>query len=996
MSTNVLDRVQRDLRLGPDDWEAAVAMTDGSQLVVGGPGTGKTEFLVRRARYLVAVERVHADRLIALTFGRRGAADLGLRIRRERSTTAPAVPIRTFHSLAADIVERHATAHGWLAPPQILTGPEQTALVRELLQTEDAAGWSPAFRPLLASTTFAEEITDFVLRTSEQMLDPADVAARAAARADWMGLPEFVARYRAELRERGRIDYGLLLAEAAAIAEETAALRERFEYVLVDEFQDTTLAQVRLLAALTAHTRNLTVAADPYQSIYSFRGATVQNVARFPQAFPNRDGTPPTRILLTTSFRTPAAVLAAADRVAADDLPGAAGPVIPASGAGRVDVHVFEQQTAEAEWIADEIVRLHLTDHLPYGRMAVFVRSKRRFLAELSRALHRRRVPHDPPAARLAEQPAARFVLDLITAACGDPTGAGRALRRLILGHWFELALGTLHDLERMRTARALTWSEALRSAHPELAALAALLEDTAWAAEWPAAEGLWHVWSHLPQLAVIAIEDHRRAERTAWTSLSQVIGRWNQRNPGGTLVDYHRLVDDEEFEARPLLSYTPPDDDRLTVATLHQAKGLEFDVVFIADAVEGVFPDLRMRDSLLGVRHLLPDIPTETTDYRRFRLQEERRLAYTAMTRAGQRVVWTATSTGFDGGLGVPSRFLAMVAGSPTVGAAATVPNGESAPVTVAEAEATLRRTLADPEQPADRRLAALAVVAGGSRHQVRDPWTFAGVRMRGPDTGVIDGALHLTPSHADAYAGCPRRFVLVNRLGIGDRAGPHAELGRLIHAAIEHAERRALGAGNPHGTLCDAVAGLEEAFDRGAFAGEPHAATWRRRALVALESLYTRWPSRGRVVAVEHELSTEIGGVPWRGRVDRIEVDDGQLRIVDYKTSSTAVSLAAAAASLQLGFYVHAASRDQYLAALGRPVAAEFWFPYASRHQKTVAVRRFDIGNLQAVLDQLAAAAEGIRAEEWPALPSAGCNRCPVRSVCPAHPEGAEGFVP
>ncbi len=351
------------------------------------------------------------------------------------------------------------------------------------------------------------------------------------------------------------------------------------------------------------------------------------------------------------------------------------------------------------------------------------------------------------------------------------------------------------------------------------------------------------------------------------------------------------------------------------------------------------------MRDSLLGVRHLLPDVPSAAPDYRRFRLQEERRLAYTATTRATRRVVWTATSTGFEGGRGVPSRFLALVAGTSTVTAAASLPPAPLHPVTPAEAEAWLRRTAADPESPATARLAALDVLAQGGRWGLRDPWTFNGMRQRGRNTGLVTGDLRLTPSHAEAYAVCPRRYALERRLGVGHRSGPHASLGQLIHAAIETAERRALAAGATRGRLGDALEALAARFPAEDFGGEPHATAWRRRAEVALRSLYERWPSEGRVVAVEREVRAELGGVPWLGRIDRVEAHDDTLRIVDYKTGSTAASHADAAGSLQLGFYLLAAAADDSLAELGTP--------------------------------------------------SAACERCPVRSVCPAHPEGAEGFA-
>jgi superfamily I DNA/RNA helicase len=988
-----------ELRIDPEQWSDAVQAADGPQIVVGGPGTGKTEFLVRRVAYLVQECGVAADAILVVSFGRRGVADLSRRIRDRLDfldrPVAP-VPVVTFHSLAADILDADPVAAGWSSPPQILTGPEQTALVRGLLQTEDVAPWAAAFRGLLGTVTFAEEVTDFLLRASEQMLTPEDIAEFGRNRDDWRGLPQFMRRYRAELERAGRIDYGMLLADATAICEQGDAILDRFSHVLVDEYQDTTVSQARLLAALSAQGHNLTAAADPYQSIYSFRGAAVQNVARFPTMYRSPDGTLARRIVLTTSFRTPAAILASAERVAAHTLPGAAGPVRPARGAGRVDVHVFDQHTAEAEWIASEAIRLHLEDRIPFAQMAVFVRSKRRFLPELSRALQRRGIPHEHPDSRLAEQPAVRFVLDLVAAAtAAEEPEQARPLRRILLGPWFGLPLGSLRDIERLGRSVALSWAEALRAADASLAPLAAMLEDPAWATTIPAREGVWKIWSTLPQLDVVARDPERCQERAAWASLSQVLEQWNERNPEATLLDYRRLLVEEEFEAQPLLSYTMPHDDRLTVTTLHQAKGLEFDVVFIADAVEGVFPDLRVRDSLLGVRHLLPDVPHEPGPYQRFRLQEERRLAYTAMTRAARRVVWTATSTGFEEGRGIPSRFLALAAGTATVADAAMPVTPRRNPVTIAEAEAMMRRIVGDPGEPEPRRYAAIDILAKGPRWGLRDPWTFGGLRSRGPDTGLVGRRLRLSPSQADAYTQCPRRYAVQRRLGIGEGTGPHATVGQLVHAVLELADRRALERGDDRSTLADASAALGELFDAAAFGGEPFATAWRRRAETSIVKLHADWPSNGRLVDVERCLEMRLGDVDWVGYVDRIEARGRALAIVDYKTSGTMISRDEAAKSIQLGFYMLAARQDAALAEWGEPVFAEYWYPYASRKMKSLGIRSFDPANLGEVADRLRTAAAGITSEDWRPLPSEACDRCPVRRVCPAQPQGTEGFL-
>jgi superfamily I DNA/RNA helicase/RecB family exonuclease len=990
--------------VGPEDWETAISTTDGPQLVVGGPGTGKTEFLVRRAVHLLTNQRVRPEAITILGFSRRGVAEVRSRIREGLPATLGALDVATFHSYAARLIEANAVAAGWSDSPQILTGPEQVALVHGLLAKEDCSSWSPAFSQLLQTQTFAREVTDFILRSAEQLQTPQTL--EAFSRDDWRGLPQFLATYTKALRDLGRIDYGTLIATAVALLEgrsSEAIAEEPVGYVLVDEYQDTTTAQVRLLQSLQRCGRHILAAADPYQSIYSFRGATVENVAAFEADFgtPQR---PATRLLLTTSFRTPKIILETAVGVTTGDLPGATGAVIPAAGRGSVEAYLFDQQVEEAEWIASEAQRLHLSEQVPYSKIGVFVRSKRRLLADLSRALERRHVPHDLPGSRLTDQPAVRFLLDLAVAAtgCDGVHAAHRALRRVLLGPRVGLTIGSFRALER--TAAAMeAWAPAIRTSLPEWAPLAALLEEPAWATTLPAAGGMWQVWTLLPGVAEMVTDPEQAEERAAWRSLAQVLERWGERNPEGTLLDYRSLAESEDFEAQPLLSYRRPEGDRLILTTLHQAKGLELDVAFIADAVDGVFPDLRARDSLLGVRHLLPYVPTETAVYRAFRLQEESRLAYTAMTRARRRVIWTATERGLDDGPGRPSRFFTKVAS--IVGADPQRPpgrividvpsdegDGARLPVTPQEAEAALRRCLIDVAASAPTRLAALSTLAVGQRWGMRSPAKFNGVADRGSNTGLIGKNLVLSPSQAQSYELCPRRYVLERRLRVGADTSLHAAFGTLVHDVLEVVERRALTEGR-RSTLDEALAEFEVQFEPAEFDGPPFSDSWQSRAKVGLEKLYANWPAPKRSAAfLELTLDAAIGGVTWTGRADRIDVSPTGMTVVDYKTSKTPATGADASESLQLGFYVLAAQRNQEVAAMGDVVGAELWYPMAKG--KKVPIRKFEMDRLEAVEARLSTVAAGIQQEDWEPTPGPHCVKCALRPLCPAWAEGGAEF--
>jgi superfamily I DNA/RNA helicase/RecB family exonuclease len=979
--------VTADTLVHPADWDAAIESTDGPQLIIGGPGSGKTEFLVRRARFLIESGLAHPDQILVLSFSRRGAADLRERITAGLGSTS-SVTASTFHSLAMRIIEAHGSAGEWATVPTLLTGPEQVEVVGEILATEDPADWPKVFRPILADRAFADEIADFTLRAAERLESSTSIAARQ--RADWRGIPSFLDRYRATLIERGRIDYGSLQTEAVALltdAETRDRIAQAVRYILVDEYQDTTVAQAALVQAISPH-RNVTVAGDPYQSVYSFRGAELSNVAEFPQQFPDSTLTPARRLILTTSFRVPSKILTAAVRVTAGaGLPGAAGPMIPAAGSGSVETYAFDQHSDEAEWIAAEIQRINLRDRIPHHRIAVLVRSKRRFLPELSRALDRHGIPHERPDARLVDHPAIKPVLDLVRATTAG--GGGPAARRILLGPLVGLTLAAAREVERAAVKSG--WEQALESndVPPDVRGF---IGDPSWATDVPAAEGFWQLWTGLEVFNDVVTDLARIEDRQAIASFAQALSRLADRDPSATLADYTRMSESEEFEATPLLEYqgTP---DRVALTTLHQSKGMTFDVVFIADAREGVLPDLRSRDSLLGVRHLSPSHGSDDSAYSIFRLQEERRLAYSAMCRARRRVVWTCATTSNDTGEGTPSRFFPMVAGS-DMDKAARPPQRWSDPTTPEEAEAWLRRRLADPELPLADRLAAITSLTTQASWRPRLPETFAGILDRGSDRGLVGADPVLSASQAESYARCPRRYAFERRLRVNSGGSVYQELGSAIHSALESAERHAQTRGDNHATLAEALEALDSEFDPTVFGANAWAEAWRQRATRIINRLYELWPGEGPAIGLEREFTFEAAGARWTGKVDRVERRGDAAHIVDYKTGSTALTKAEAATSLQLGLYVLGLRRSEDLPVMG----AEYWYPAAgmTSDRKSIAVRHLELDSIDDVGAALEAAATGITSEDWAPSPGAHCERCPVRIVCPEWPQGQEAYLP
>jgi superfamily I DNA/RNA helicase/CRISPR/Cas system-associated exonuclease Cas4 (RecB family) len=971
----------RETRINPTDWESHRALAGVPQIVVGGPGTGKTQFLCDRISHAIDSGTVSPDEVLVLTFSRSGANDIRTRLLESLGRESYRVNIATYHGVAMRIVEAHATDLGWTSPPTVLAGVEQEHFVAGLLRDEPDSAWHAAFTPILRTPQMAAEVTDFILRCHEHLLDPSDVASRE--REQWRGLPEFFDRYLRRQIETSRTDYGRILADSIRALETWPEVAAPYKLIVADEYQDTSPAQARLLLGLATNTLELVVAADPYQSIYSFRGTDLYNVFDFPEATEAALGVRAERLVLTTSFRVPKEILSSAVSVTARELPGGAGKVLSTRTGGSISAHVFPLESQEADWIASDIEHVHLKDGVPLERVAVFVRSATAFTEELTRALERRDLPHTFEESRLADEPIIRFVRDIVVAATSSDDSS-TALRRVLQSPFVGVSAGAMAGMD-LRHANGEGWADIVACSVTDGEPLASLLTDARWADSERAPTGLWHVWASLPQMAAVATDPARVGDLRAWAAFAQALERLDERSPNATLLDHEQLVGQSDFEAAPLFDFRTGDDHGVTIATLHRSKGTSFDVVYIAQAVEGALPDLRTTDSILGARHLNPHVPDGSVAYRAFRLDEERRLAYTAMTRASAKVVWTATVTDAIEGP-VPSRFLPLVA-------PVTPSSHDTVPLTPRSFEAALRREVNDPLRSDVDRLASISILADGPRHGLGDPLERYGAHKRGSDDTIVPLELRMSPSQANAYEECPRKYAIDRYLMTQSEQTDYMRFGSLIHKVLEEAEREAFEGGEERATALDAVAWLERIWETFGFGDDAVGRAWWRRAVKMLNDTYRLWPSSARAIGFETPLRLTIGGTPWFGLADRIEAKDTDVYVVDYKTGSP-VTLAAAAESIQLGYYVMAAAEDSTITKHGTIAGAEFWYPKVLNKQ-AIGTRDFDMDSLDAVKERMVEVTSAIRAERFEPTPGPQCASCHVELVCPARAAGGEAFA-
>ena len=967
-ATSAVDRILEPLN---DEQLRAVTHGEGPLLIVAGAGTGKTQVITRRIAWLIATKRSRPEEILALTFTDKAAAEMESRVDELVPYGYTGATLSTFHAFGDRLIREYGIELGLTRDLRVSSRAEVLVFLREHLFELGLERYLPLASPerhLDALLTLFDRARDedispesygaYAERLAAEAGDDAERRDQADAELE---KARAYALYSELMIRHGRVDFSDQLALALRLMRERPhvlrQVQDRYRTILVDEFQDTNHVQFELVRQLAGARANLTVVGDDDQSIYRFRGAKLANLVAFLDAYPMA-----TERLLTRNYRSRQNLLDAAYRLIRNNDPDRLEArrgydkrlIAEARGAGVLEPLEVETATEEAEEIAERIARgveagrrpgdfailARAHDHLvPFlaalrGRGLRFQQSSQRGLygrEEVRLCLSMLRTVADPEDSR--------SVFHLLGSPLfgADPTDLARLSSHAYRRNRSLLGVASSLDPERL----GFEPSAGTREAAARLSRLARSL--AAIAARRPTSEVLYafvHESGLLGQLG--ALETPEAEEQVKNISklftITQRVGELLEHDRVDSFIRHLDLL--IEAGDDPAAAEVDLDEDAVHLLTVHNAKGLEFPVVFLVSLVEQRFPGQGRPDAL----PLPPELVEEPPSQGDVEMEEERRLFYVGMTRAKEELhlAWASDYGGRT--RRKMSRFVAEALGV---------------------APARLGTGPTDPRQAIERH-APPVTPAAPPRAPMRD-----------------DEILKLSSGRIDDYLTCPLKYRYAHEVQVPLTRDPNFMYGDAIHAAIrvyyDHRLR-----GWPIGAE-DVQRVFEKAWSSEGFLSREHE---ERRLAQGRESLrrFVEREDRSphRPLQVEQSFKFRHGSNVVDGRWDRIDERNGGIVIVDFKSAAGVQpedALDRARKSLresQLGIYALAYRETRGVT----PHAVELQFVESG----VAGTAEVEAKHLDSALERITTAAAGIRAADFTPRPEyMACRYCPYNNFCP-----------
>lgn len=952
--------MSKDLLTGlTEEQKDVVLHTTGPLLVVAGAGTGKTRVLTTRIAQLVSTS-VKPENILALTFTEKAASEMSERVDELLPLGTNTATITTFHSFTTDILRTYAHLLGIPSDFSLLTQEEEMVLLRENIFNLPLKILRPGSNP----TKFLYVLQSFYNRLKDEAISPEELLTTAkkyqqnpdkAKQDSGKILHELAVSYAAYekiLLENGYLTFGHCITETIKLINQHPSvlhsIRQQYQYVLVDEYQDTNWAQTELAASIAGPEGNIMVVGDDDQAIYSFRGASTSNLIDFKKRYPKCK-----QVVLTSNFRSTQNILDAAYRMIQQNNPDRLEYQHKINKRLKSNRQGVEPELALYDRLSSELVGITkkiqdwLEQDIAPQDIAVLTRT-RSHAAVITQALQNAGINvNSSLGTSITEYPLVKGLLAFLqllvnsqdniaffNVLANPPINIDPAtLNRLISSRpykedtYYNYVADQIinpdskpywmNDKELAKLVKLYKWHQSLSETvgmRPSVALLRTLHET-----------GLY---KKLTSKKTISNETDLERLGEIFELMQSYEERHLKTNTQ-EFLNYLDIVTDNGQDASANLDEADP--FSVNVMTIHQSKGLEFNAVVVPHCVNGRFPSRKQTDPF----ELPAELIKESISSGDVHLEEERRLFYVAITRAKEKLLITAAQR--YGGTKRESKLAPFVLEVFGEGALAAKLNSS-------HPSEYLQTTLELPELAPK----------------------------------IKKTAERITISHTNlsTYIDCPWKYRYQAILKIRVFPGAAMTFGISIHNALrsyfDHLAR---------GQKVSLSYLLDKYWISGSYESRSQEKERKQEGVEALQNIETELGAiKPKLLEWSFNVPLETGD-RLRGRIDRVDELDNKLNIVDYKTGA-AKTAAQAKKDLQLGIYILAAEKT-----LNEPVASVTLHYVMSDEKVTIKREEFELNSIrEKITSAINNLKEDLNNDNFEAKPDMfTCQYCDYNKICP-----------
>ncbi|MSR68337.1 ATP-dependent helicase [Candidatus Saccharibacteria bacterium] len=864
----------------------AIDHNDGAILVVAGAGTGKTAVITNRIARLILTNKAKAEQVLALTFTEKAATEMQQRVDELLPYGYVDTQIMTFHALAERVLQEFALDAGISPEFRVLNDIQQTIILQEVMSTIEFKYYSPQYDPF----AFIGSIKQAISRLKDEGIDSLEFGRLTRKLADtssgqknapMLDLVKIYKLYAELCARKNSLDFGDLLIKLQHLLKTRPAvkkeLNERYKYVLVDEFQDTNAIQMGIISELLTELENIMVVGDDDQAIYRFRGASVQNILNFKSKFPKSK-----LVVLKDNFRSGQLILDAGYDLIQHNNPDRleiaqnVNKQLIANNCPKATVGVehYQHKLSEVDGVVEAIDRLG-GGHVEHNDIAILLRKNSQIKPYIL-ALQKKKIAYYVHQdVELFDQKSVKMLV-VLAKSITDPLDSSALFQLLISGFFKDHDKHQITIISSLAHKQNKNFFDALneeshqpwiKQAMADISLYREMLSD------YTAGELLFvaiKANGFLKNLLDEAGDSIQSALSVQYmTDFFKLVKQFELASTDTGLVEFCKYLDEIKFSSADVMSdISPLDTSGVQIMTVHKAKGLEFDYVFIPELVEQSFPTYRRREDIKFPKEVL--VLGEGDHY-----QEERRLFYVALTRARMGVFLSYAVDWGGKRPRKPSRFIGEALGSDWLAKTTRAEDQRS----MAELISSFEPVIKTANQ--DSLLARL----------YRGDW------------------LYLASSQVADYLRSPKEFWLFHILQLPK--GPFHTLiyGSSIHAALEHFYKFKLK-GRPISQR-EVLEVYKSAWRSEGFVSIEHEQALFDTGVKALNKYIKSYHGdRLKPVAIEQPFELQLPALKTviSGRYDIVLSSKDGVEIRDFKTSRIKDQKAAdtaAKASIQLGIY-------------------------------------------------------------------------------------------